>query len=143
MNILAKARAHATTAPAAKSNGYRVKAASLLYEQIKPLSGQIVNYKGSEARLSVSRQLEEVTVTFFAREQRQTNPGHYGNGVPIPPEVVLKDTDRVVAQATAHGIGEEGYSFTDLSGLQKSFGASSDLVDHVAAYFGPMLKSEE
>lgn len=142
MNILDLARQHATTPPESKSNGMRVKAASLLYEALKPLSGQIATYQGNEVRLNVSRQLEEVILTFFARESRQTNPGHYGNGVPIPPEVIMRDTSRAVATAAASGLGENGYSFSDFSGLQKSFGALQDLVTHVAAYIGPMLKAE-
>lgn len=142
MNILDLARQHASAKPEAANNGLRVKAASLIYESMRPLSGQIALYQGNEVRLNVSRQLEEVILTFFARENRQTNPGHYGNGAPIPPEVIMRDTSRAVAIAAASGLGENGYSFSDFSGLQKSFGALQDLVTHVAAYIGPMLKAE-
>ncbi len=142
MNILEQARQHATATTPTKSNGFRIKAASLLYEAIKPLSGQIATYKGSEVRVNVSRQLEEVILTFFAREQKHTNPGHYGNGRAIEPEVIMRDTSRAVATAAASGIGEDGYTFSDFSNLQKSFGNLQDLVTHVAAYIGPMLKDE-
>lgn len=143
MNILDLARQHASAKPEAKSNGLRVKAASLLYESLRPLSGQIATYQGKEVRLNVSRQLEEVILTFFAREEKPSNPGHYGNGVPIPPEVIMRDTSRAVATAAAFGIGEDGYTFSDFGALQKSFGNIDDLADHVAAYIGPMLKKQE
>lgn len=147
MNILAKALRKADARPAdspeaAAKRASVTKIAHQLYERLRPLSGQIARYQGTQCRIVVALESDRVALRMMKRELRRVKDSYYGNGRKVErPEFAMADTPILLASAWAHGT-QDGCVFRDLEGQDKGFAEVGQLEDYVADYIGPHLLLE-
>lgn len=144
MNILAECLKHADTTRAPQANEKAraiTKAATELYDLLRPLSGQIAVYQGHEVRVNVARGTDSVTVALYARVPVDTSNRRYGDGRKIEGVVLLRDSSQVVATGEALHDGSQ-YVWREFSGLSRGAADLERLGALVAATVGPLLKIE-
>lgn len=101
-----------------------------VYAALQPLAGEIVTYNGKEARLQVSRRGDRAELCIMEREMFKARDG----------EMRHRDTSNQLAKCMGCGI-TGGYRWAGL-GAESDFAQLDDLVKHVAAEIGPLLKLE-